>query len=262
VKRLIVVLIAVSCCKAVGGTPADSTLSNGTCSLEIRTTPDSAWVLIDQEKAGLTPLTVDTLLPGRHVIRLLPHNVSSWFADPVDDTVELVPGDHRALLYTFDHLLHITSKPSGARVTIGDSVAGFTPLVLRIPSGYKGEALSIDKPGYQSTLIPLSGIASGVLSPHLQQTLLGPTYQSPLLDESSGGKRTDIKLYIAGSATVLAGVAAAYFKIKADNRNADYLSTGNSSLRDETHRLDVAAGVSLFTTEIAFAFLTYYLLSD
>jgi hypothetical protein len=82
------------------------------------------------------------------------------------------------------------------------------------------------------------------------------------LNESGPSSKTSLRFYLAGGATILSGVAAAYFKIKADDRNALYELTGDPALRDETHRLDTAAGISLLATEIGFALLTYYLLSD
>jgi hypothetical protein len=219
-------------------------------------------VFVDQERFGLTPVTIDTILPGYHVIRLLQTDLSSWVGGAIDDSLVLEPGERRTLQYAFDHVMYISTDPSGARISLGDSIAGSSPLALRVPPQYTGDALAIDKTGYERVLIPLSDRSSGFIFTRLEKRWQSTESENPVLNESGSNSKTSLRFYLAGSATILSGIAAAYFKIKADDRNALYELTGNPVLRDETRRLDTAAGISLLTTEIAFALLTYYLLSD
>jgi hypothetical protein len=80
--------------------------------------------------------------------------------------------------------------------------------------------------------------------------------------ESGSSERTGLRLYVSGGATLVAGVAAAYFKIKADGKNALFQDTGDPALQRETHRLDISAALALLATQVGFAFFTYFLLSD
>jgi hypothetical protein len=261
-KGMLFVLLALapSALRAAGS--VDSTSLPDRCSLTIRSVPDSAWVFIDQERFGMTPVTIDSILPGYHVIRLLQADLSSWVSGAISDSLELGPGEQRTLQYAFDRVVYVSTDPSGARILLGDSVAGSTPLELRLPLQHDGDALTIDKPGYERALIPLSDRSSGFIFTRLEKRWQSTDSENPLLNESGPSSKTSLRFYLAGGATILSGVAAAYFKIKADDRNALYELTGDPALRDETHRLDTAAGISLLATEIGFALLTYYLLSD
>lgn len=66
---------------------------------------------------------------------------------------------------------------------------------------------------------------------------------------------------LLGSATVLGGVAA-YFKIQADKRYDDYLSSKNQSTLDEVNRLDLYSGISFGLLQINFGYLIYKFLTD
>ncbi len=85
---------------------------------------------------------------------------------------------------------------------------------------------------------------------------------SPLLRESDGLTGRKFALYASGGVAVVAGVAAAYFKINADDRNDAYHLTGDPSLLDERRRLDTAAGFAFAATQIGFAIFSYLLLTD
>lgn len=66
---------------------------------------------------------------------------------------------------------------------------------------------------------------------------------------------------LLGSAAVLGGVAA-YFKIKADNKYDEYLSTKNQSTLDEVDKLDLISGISFGLLQINFGYLIYKFLTD
>jgi hypothetical protein len=85
---------------------------------------------------------------------------------------------------------------------------------------------------------------------------------SPIVLLENGTTGRTIGIWTSGGAAVVAGIAAAYFKIAADDRNETYIRTGNSGLLDERKRLDFAAGVALLATQLAFALFTYLLLSE
>ncbi len=57
---------------------ADSAGGQAGVSLTIATGPDTALVFIDSVQRGTTPLTVDSLAAGNHIIRLVHADVPSW----------------------------------------------------------------------------------------------------------------------------------------------------------------------------------------
>jgi hypothetical protein len=198
--------------------------------------------------------------PGKHLLRLVHADLTSWLTGSIVDTVLLSGGGERKLRYEFERRFMIITIPAGASVTIGDSVAGTTPLLMRVPAGTVLPPLLVSKKGY--TAMPLvappgqGGIARAILTPAWQ----AEQAESPLQSDSPA--RSPLRYYITGGATLLSGAAAAYLKIKADGQNELFLRTGDPDRWNDTRRYDTAAAIALVATEIGFAFLTYFLLSD
>lgn len=243
------------------GGPADST-APALCSLTLRTGTDTAWVFIDSFRAGKTPLTVDSLRGGSHALRLVQTDLSSWLTGSINDTIVLAPGEQRTLRYAFDRRVMVITDPSGAIVSIGDSIAGTTPLVLVSPSMGLPSSVTVERKGYEKTSILLLRGESGIARAALQKIWQSEPSESPLMTESGRSERTGLRLYVAGGVTIVAGVAAAYLKIKADGKNALYQDTGDPAFQRETHRLDTSSALALLVTQVGFAFFTYFLLSD
>jgi hypothetical protein len=241
--------------------PADST-APALCSLTLQTGADTAWVFIDSVRAGRTPLTVDSLRGGKHALRLVQSDLSSWLTGSINDTVFLAPGEQRTLRYAFNRRVMVITDPSGAVVYMGDSTAGMTPLLLASRSSDLPSSVTVERRGYERTVILLPTGGSGIVRAELRKIWQSEPSDSPLMSESGSSERTGFRLYLAGGVTIVAGVAAAYFKIKADGRNALYQDTGDPALQRETHRLDTSAAISLLATQVGFAFFTYFLLSD
>ena len=246
--------------RAQGG-PADST-APALCSLTLRTGTDTAWVFIDSLRAGRTPLTVDSLRGGRHALRLVQSDLSSWLTGSINDTVFLAPGEQKTLQYSFERRVMVVTDPSGAIVSIGDSVAGTTPLLLLPGSTGLPSSITVERKGYEKTSLLLPAGGSGIARAALQKIWQSEPSESPLMTESGRSERTGMRLYVAGGVTVVAGVAAAYWKIKADGKNALYQETGDPAFQRETHRLDTSSALALLVTQAGFAFFTYFLLSD
>ena len=67
---------------------------------------------------------------------------------------------------------------------------------------------------------------------------------------------------IGGGIGVVGGIAAAYFKIKADGYYDEYLLTGDRESLRETHRFDTMAAVTLALSQIGLAIVAYCLLFE
>ena len=241
--------------------PPDSA-APGSGSITILTGADTAIVFVDSVRAGTTPLTVDSLRGGKHLLRLFQRDIHSWLAGRINDTVYLSPGEKRTLRYAFERRVMVITDPSGAIVYMGDSAAGTTPCVLASgPGGFPANVTVVRK-GYERTILSLPKGDPGIARVELQKIWQSEQPDSPLMTESGSSEHTGFRLYVAGGVAVAAGVAAAYFKIKADGRNALFQQSGDPSLQRETARLDTSAAISLLITEVGFGFFSYYLLSD
>lgn len=115
--------------------------------LTITTQPvDDAEVVVDQEVAGTTPLTIDHLEPGIHDVELSAERYLPWYTEieiegmrkqqSLEVTLEPAWGD-----VTFE------SSPDSANVIIDGEVRGKTPATLEIVQGE--HRVEIRKPGYK-----------------------------------------------------------------------------------------------------------------
>ena len=243
---------------ARGGAPAQ-TADTSRARLTIETGVDTALAVIDSASAGRTPLTL-SLAPGRHILRLVHADVTSWLTGSITDTLSVNRGEERTLRYRFERRFLVITTPDGASVTMGDSVVGTTPLVMRLPAGADYPTLLLRKKGYAPASVTApageGGIARAILLPAWQ----AEPEESPLQSDSPA--HNPLRYYVAGGVTLLSGAATAHLKIRADEMNDLYLQTGDPARWSETRRYDAAAAITLVATEIGFAFLTYFLLSD
>ena len=256
------VLIAAALSAAHAGTAPPDSAGPGPGSITIRTGTDTAIVFIDSLRAGTTPLTVDSLRAGKHLLRLFQRDLSSWLTGRINDTVDVSPGEKRTLTYEFERRVMVITDPSGAVVYMGDSEAGTTPCVLS--SGRDGlpPNVTLVRKGYEKTIVSLPKGDPGIARVELQKLWQSEQPDSPLMTESGNEEHTGLRLYAAGGVAVAAGIAAAYFKIKADGQNALFQQSGDPSFQRKTNRLDTSAAISLLVTEVGFGFFSYYLLSN
>lgn len=240
---------------AGGDIPGDSTRAV----LIVEADVADARVSVNDSVMGTAPLTV-TLPGGRHTILVAHPDIANWLTSSVRDTIELSPGDFRRLRYSVAPALMLVSEPHDARVYIGDSLIGTTPLL--VPPGHQITSITLKKQGYADHSPGPGDVARGVASVRLLRAWTHMDLSnSPLQGDgefATGGPR----LYVTGATTVLAGVAAAFFKIRADNRHADYLRTGDRRFLDQTHKLDTASAISLAAAQVSLALFTYFILSD
>ena len=256
------VLLGAAAYSANAGTAPGDSAGTGLGSITIRTGADTAIVFIDSVRAGRTPLTVDSLRGGKHILRLFQSDLRSWLTGRINDTVSLSPGEKRTLTYAFERRVMVITDPSGAIVYMGDSEAGTTPCVLTSDAGELPSSVTLVRKGYAKTMLSLPKGDPGIARAELQKIWQSDQSESPLMTESGSSEHTGLRLYAAGGVAVAAGIAAAYFKIRADGQNALFQQSGDPSFQREMTRLDRSAAISLFITEVGFGFFSYYLLSD
>lgn len=235
---------------------ADSARTNA-AALRISSEPDSAIVFLDGTRVGSTPLVLERLVPGPHTIRLVVGDPGNWFSDVTRDSLSLEPGSDRQIHYRLDHRFAIMTAPSGAEVLIGDSVAGTTPILVSYELARSG-SLQVRMKGYAgvSVTVPPGGGSAVVLQLTPEQGA-GPGDLQP----AEAGSRLTSILISAGSVAI-SGVAAAYFKVSADEKNTRYLDTGDPTLRTQRDQRDMDAAVALVAMQVSLALLVSLLLAE
>jgi hypothetical protein len=213
-----------------------------------------ARVFVDGDSIGSTPLTFN-VLPGKHVLRLVPEDdVQSWAADPLADTIIVTANAPQSLSYTFKSKLFLNSQPTGAAVYALDSLLGTTPLI--ITSSHL--TFTFRKEGFEESTVALTEPKN--ITVNLKRAWQSGADSSIFREPEA--TRSSLRLYLAGTTTILAGAASAYFKVKADNSYESYLRTGNQTQLSDTERYDTAAGIAIAATQISLGLFTYFILSE
>ena len=240
----------------------DTTRSVPRSAITIQTVPDSGQVYIDDVRVGATPVSVDTLQPGVHRLLIVHPDPANWLTGNIHDSLEVTAGQSRAYRFVFPSKFSIESVPSGADVWRGNDLLGVTPLVLPEDSLPAGSTLLLRREGFRQTAASPDTARRGSLMVTLpREWTAGEPDDSPFAT-SSVLKRSPVRLYLSGAATVIAGTLAAYLKIKADDRQDTYLLTGSPALIAERNRLDTGAAISLAVTQVSFSLFAYFLLNE
>ena len=114
--------------------------------LDVTSTPPGAEVVVDNQKRGVTPLSITDLAPGAHLIQLAKPGHRTIF-----DAVTLAEGLPRSAAFTLEPvtgLLLMTTLPQGAEITYKGAALGLTPMLITTlePGVHR---LSLSLPGYQ-----------------------------------------------------------------------------------------------------------------
>jgi hypothetical protein len=168
--------------------------------------------------------------------------------------------------------LTITADVDSSEIFVDGIAAGVTPLTLDSLSAGTHRLVVVSRnPG--SWFAKIDSLTIAVVpgeTRHLKFSVVSPLRlelsalpgASPLLAGNSAKNGRTVALYASGGVAIAAGVAAAYFKITADDRNDGYIATGNPALLDERRRLDTAAGIALVASQLGFALFSYLLLAE
>ena len=94
-------------------------------SVSIDSEPSNAMILIDSNKAGVTPKTLTGILPGEHKIEIIIDGYETW-----NESVEII-GDKEnsitAVLHAITGSINIESNPSDATILLDGKEVGTTP---------------------------------------------------------------------------------------------------------------------------------------
>lgn len=123
-------------------------------SLYILSTPADATVTLDGMYKGRTPLTINNVAAGAHILQLDSPNYYDW-----KSTVEIPTGGTRTVSATLNPMpssstgwIYVSSSPGGASVTLDGNAVGQTPAsgALKLNSVAAGDhTVALDRAGYK-----------------------------------------------------------------------------------------------------------------
>jgi len=123
-------------------------LTPGWATISVRSKPEGASLWINGKEVGTTPATVD-LLAGAHSVEIKLARHKTWHTELVVEANQ--PQDLSAIvLEAADGLLHLSSAPTGALVTIASSYVGKTPIDVPLRPGERHE-ITVSKAGFKPT---------------------------------------------------------------------------------------------------------------
>lgn len=226
-------------------------------SLTIHSRPDSLRIYLDTLFLGMTPLNEVPVAAGTHTLALFHVADKRWSAFAYAETLVIREGEHVTRELSLPTIYHLVTDPYGASVFLDDSLLGLTPLYLF--AGPEAKMFKVTKAGFEEQLVPVGGDATEVRVALKPLPGAPPTRSSLFL--SSDESNNPLPIYLSTGAAVVSGVAAAYWKTRADSYYADYRQSGDPSTLDHVRHFDLLSGIALVTSEISFLLLTYQLIS-
>lgn len=229
--------------------------------LSVLSVPPGAEVYVDSDFVGIAPKEVAGLKTGLHIVRAFYPSVTSWNCFSRIDTVNIQPGSNVNLMWEFGSIINLNTVPSGASVLYNREPLGVTPFMWKSRESLQG-IFTLEKAGYQRHEVFSPG--RGYFSSLIWLTK-NPDVRPPgdILDAQVDGETAQPWMtYLAGSAMIVSGFLAAYFKDQANRNFNEYQKTQDQSTLDTKDRLDRLSGVSFVLTQISFGILAYKLLLE
>lgn len=253
-RILVCIILALATARPAHSRP-DS--SQGRATLSVKSSTGDMDVFVDSDFLGKTPL-VDAAIPaGSHIVRYLHPDHRSWSHAPLSETLIVADGENYTRTITPKVPTLVTSEPFGATVEEADTLLCTTPCIMG--SIAEVRTFRIAKEGYvQREAIVFPGTARVHLVLVPDSTEAGKKEVGREIRYSSN----TVSIFATGTAAILSGVAAAFFKIKADNLHAEYQRTGDQRLLDRIRSYDRVAGISLAASELSLILLSYVVLRE
>jgi hypothetical protein len=214
--------------------------------ITIQTNSENAVLFIDDTLAAEGENMIINLDTGEYKFRIV-EDLKNWNAEIINDTLEISDCNNISLNYTFKNKTIFDSNPQDVYVNDGDSLLGFTPILI----DKNINELYLSKPGYSSNIFSNDEIYSGQ-KPEL-------TYLGEVKGESF--YNTALFKILVGTAIAL-GATTAYYKLEADKKFDDYQVTGDPELLNQTDRYDIVSGVTFVALQINVGLIIYFFLSD
>ena len=214
--------------------------------VSIKTSDQNTKLFLDDTYVGHGNNFITELDSGKHIIHIT-ENLWKWNSKSVSDTINIFDCNDVNLNYSISDKKILDTDPQDVYVFKGDSLIGFTPLLLE--QG-QGEYL-LEKPDYSDKTIYFEEISS---FGKLKLQYIG-------MEKSESFYNTALFKVLVGTALAL-GATTAYYKLEADKKFDEYQITGNPDLLVQTDRYDVISGITFTALQINFGVILYLFLSD
>lgn len=203
----------------------------------------SYYIYVDGRLSGIGKTELS--LPEGEYHICIKESLLKWTGREITDVIKIDNSTGKIEKnYSFAEQTLINSIPQDARISVRDSIIGYTPLFIN--SGIKN--LTLLKDNYGPLNVNLTGVKEFNLGNRVNGSN-GTFVKSPWFK------------VLLGTAAVI-GTVAAYYKIQADKSYDIYLTNRSSATLDEVNRYDAISGIALGALQINFGVLLYLLLSD
>ncbi len=214
--------------------------------LKIISDIDNVNIFIDDSLAGIGKNVNAILSKGQHKIVAL-ENSDRWDSKTFIDSLNITDCNDTTLQYSFNKKVLLNTKPQDVYVFNNDSLIGYTPLLIPMELNN----IRLEKNGYESKTISYSDF--GFNKP-IKLNFTG---------EYDDGNFFDKTLFKILMGTMVAlGATTAYFKLKADDKFAEYKVTGDPALLEQTNKLDTLSAITFVALQINFGTIIYLFLVD
>jgi len=213
--------------------------------VSIVTDSDSAIIFLNAEQIGVGHVDTNLQLGNYEIVIM--QSLQKWGSDVITDSVKINDCEKPLVLeYNFENKTILSSSPD-ASVFYGDSLLGYTPIIIPL----KYQSVSLQQKDYRPKEVLL---ASTPVQPNIELEYLGNGKREPFIEST-------LFKVLVGSALAL-GATAAYFKLEADKKFDKYIETRNRKYLDDTDRLDIYSGIAFGALQINFGALLYFFLTE
>lgn len=214
--------------------------------LSIESDINEVNIYIDNKLAGGGKNFHTKIDTGFHFVGLL-ETTKRWDSKSFLDTIHITSCNEVVLNYKFMSEVLLDSDPQNALVYSGDSLVGYTPLLV--------------KPDFKSLLLEKSDYLEKSITPYDIKTGGKITLDFIGKEKEKIFFNTPWSKILIGTAVAL-GAVTAYVKLKADDKFEEYQVTGDPALLDETDRLDIISGATFVALQVNVGLIVYLFLSD
>ncbi|MDQ7818510.1 MAG: hypothetical protein RDU14_15905 [Melioribacteraceae bacterium] len=214
--------------------------------LEIETNRDSSLIFINSQFMGYGKIRTEVEL-GKYFITVK-EDLKRWNEHEINDSVIIKLCDKEYLIsYNLFDKLYLDTNPQDASIYIYDSLMANTPNFVSVNQ-------------FHTVSLRKNGLTKSIHSSELSKYNTIPL-EIPVPVRNEVFSESDWFKILVGSATIL-GSATAYFKIKADNRYDEYLSSRDQKKLDDVNRFDLYGGIAFGLLQVNFGYLIYKFLIE
>lgn len=230
-----------------------SSISAQNKKISIHSNIDSAYVFINNQFIGYTPLN-DIILPNDTINLLITdENVLNWSTQKINKNI-IVNKDTTILIY-FKHKLFINTIPDNAEIFLNDKIIGKSPLFILYDMSTSNK-IEIKKENFNTVSLKTDSIFSKTLLIELQELSIDQEKKQKKI--KSNNNMTEY-IIIGG---IISGIISGYSKMRADHYESEYNNNKSKTNKEKVYLYDTISNISLIIFECSLISVSYLLLKD